>query len=201
MHVPNSGRLHELLTPRREVFLLPALKSKTKRKTKYTLVMSRYGAGYVSIEAAKANDLFEEALNAGVISEFASHRVVQREKRIGLSRVDFFLEDTSGANTYLEVKSVTLVVNETAMFPDAPTKRGRKHLRELIGLREKGISAATAFIILRPDAKFFSPNDQEDPEYKEILKEAFKAGVKIIAYECRVNREEIYVTDPVPVIL
>ncbi len=201
MHVPNSGRLQEILTPRREVFLFPAVKCDAKRKTEYTLVMSRYGAGYVSIEAAKANDFFEEALNSGVISEFASHRVVQREKRIGLSRVDFFLEDTSGAKTYLEVKSVTLVVNETAMFPDAPTKRGRKHLKELIGLREKGVNAATAFIIQRSDVKSFSPNGQEDPGYKEILKEAFNAGVKIIAYKCSVNREEIYVTDPVPVIL
>ena len=152
------------------------------------------------IEAAKANNIFEEALKSGVISEFASHRIIQREKRIGLSRVDFFLEDTSKMKTYLEVKSVTLVVNEIAMFPDAPTRRGRKHLKELIELRKKGIDAATAFIIQRSDAKFFTPNDQEDPEFKELLKEAFRMGVKIIAYKCMVNREEIYVTDPVPVL-
>lgn len=200
-HIPNSGRLNELLTPNREIFLLPADGTAATRKTGYTLVLSRYGAGLVSLEAAKANDLFEEALKSGIISEFSSAKILAREKRIGLSRIDFFLEDSKGSPVYLEVKSVSLVIDDTSLFPDAPTKRGVKHLRELIELSKSGEQCCVAFIVQRSDALRFSPNGEEDPEFAETLREAFDAGVRIIAYRCFTGMEEIYITDPVPVIL
>ena len=190
-----------MLTPNREVFLLPADRNNTQRKTKYTLVMSRYGAGLVSIEAAKANDLFEEALNNGIVSEFSSHKVSAREKRIGMSRIDFLLEDDEGIQSYLEVKSVSLVIDDTAFFPDAPTRRGVKHLKELIGIKKQGGNCGVAFVIQRPDAKRFSPNDEEDPEFGEVLREAFEEGVRIIAYKCFLSLEETYITRPIPVVL
>jgi len=201
IHIPNSGRLQELLTPQREVFLLHKGEGKIERKTNYTLVLTRYGSGYVSVESAKANDLFEEGLKTGVIMEFSSHNLVKREKRVGMSRIDFYMEDSRSIPTYIEVKSVTLVVDDTALFPDAPTSRGRKHLRELIDVKKKGNNAAIAFIIQRPDALNFSPNDAEDPGFGKLLREAFEKGVRIIAYRCSTNINEIYVTDPVPVLL
>lgn len=202
VHVPNSGRLQELFTPHREVFLLPADKETlNERKTRYTLVMTRYGPGYVSVESTKVNDLFREAMENRVINEFTNHRIIGREKRIGMSRIDFLLEDPGGTPVYLEVKSATLVIDNTALFPDAPTVRGSKHLGELITMKDKGFEAAVAFVITRGDAKRFSPNDREDPEFGLLLREAFNHGVEIIAYKCRVNLEEIYITGPVPVIL
>ncbi len=190
-----------MLTPNREVFLLPADGSAVVRKTKYSLVLSRYGAGLVSVESAKANDLFEEALKSGIISEFSSCKILKREKRIGMSRIDFLLEDSKGSPIYLEVKSVSLVVDETSLFPDAPTKRGVKHLRELIELSKRGEQCCVAFIIQRSDTVRFSPNDEEDREFAATLREAFDSGVKIIAYRCYTSMEEIYITDPIPVIL
>lgn len=190
-----------MLTPNREVFLLPADGSTAVRKTQYSLVLSRYGAGLVSVEAAKANDLFEEALKSGIISEFSCCKILSREKRIGMSRIDFLLEDPKGSPIYLEVKSVSLVVDETSLFPDAPTKRGVKHLKELIELSKRGEQCCVAFIIQRSDAIRFSPNEEEDPEFAEVLREAFDSGVKIIAYRCCTSMEEIYITDPVPVVL
>lgn len=201
VHVPNSGRLKELLTPQREVFLLPAKNSAVQRKTAYSLALSRYGSCYVSLEAAKANDLFEEAMTEGVITEFSSYKIIGREKRIGMSRIDFLLEDKNLKSLYVEVKSVTLVIDDTSMFPDAPTKRGAKHLKELIELKRKGSEAAVVFVIQRPDACRFSPNDYEDPQFGILLREAFKEGVRIIAYRCYIDLNEIYITKPVPIIL
>lgn len=200
-HIPNSGRLNELLMPNREVFLLPADGTAPVRKTQYSVVLSRYGAGLVSLEAAKANDLFEEALKSGVISEFSLCKILSREKRIGMSRIDFLLEDSKGSPIYLEVKSVSLVVDEISLFPDAPTRRGIKHLKELIELSKRGEQCCVAFIVQRSDSLRFSPNEEEDPEFARTLREAFDAGVKIIAYRCYTSMEEIYITDPIPVVL
>lgn len=201
VHVPNSGRLRELLIPDREVFLMEAKPSHILRKTRYTLVLSRFGSGYVSIEAAKANDLFEEALQEGRIHEFRNHRVAGREKRLGLSRLDFVLSNQAGDPVYVEVKSVSLAVDGVAYFPDAPTARGRKHVSELISQCRKGIPTAVVFVIQRPDVESFSPNDKEDPKFGEILRVAFKEGIKILAYRCRIDTKQNAISDPVPVSL
>lgn len=201
VHLPNSGRLKELLTPNREVFLVKAPPGRTNRKTEYSLALVRYGTGYVSINAARANKLFEEALEEGKIFEFGNFRVKAREKRVGLSRIDFVLEGKSGQTVYAEVKSVTLVVDGRALFPDAPTVRGRKHLNELIDQQKAGNQSAVVFVVQRSDAQSFSPNDREDREFGEILRQAFESGVNLLAYRCRVTPQQSYITDPVPIVL
>lgn len=201
VHVPNSGRLNELLIPNREVFLLPAGPQKTPRRTEYTLVLSRFGSGYVSVEAAKANDLFMEALEEGRIHEFKNCRIAGREKRIGLSRLDFILEDPAGKPIYTEVKSVSLVSDGIALFPDAPTERGRKHIKELTAQHRKGINGAVVFVIQRQDAVSFSPNDAEDPAFGAVLRQAFAEGIKVLAYRCRIDTQINRITDAVPVVL
>ncbi len=201
VHVPNSGRLGELLIPNREVFLSQAPPGNKARKTSYTLVLSRFGSGYVSLEAAKANRLFEEALNDGIITEFARWRIAGREKRLGMSRIDFVLEDPGEKRVFTEIKSVSLVTDGVARFPDAPTSRGCRHLRELIDHCRKGEQGAVVFIVQRSDAVSFSPNEEEDPAFARLLREAFEEGIKILAYRCRIDTLVNQVTDPVPVIL
>lgn len=201
VHVPNSGRLRELLIPNREVFLKKAPEGSVTRKTKYTLVLSRFGSGYVSIEAAKANRLFEEALINGSIIEFMGYKVNAREKRLGMSRLDFVLESPAGEKVYTEVKSVTLVKDGVAYFPDAPTSRGVKHVKELIEQKKKGSPTAVVFIIQRNDAYNFSPNDKEDQDFGNVIREAFQQGIQLLAYRCKINTKVNYVTDPIPVVL
>jgi sugar fermentation stimulation protein A len=201
VHVPNSGRLGELLIPNREVFLLEGKASGPPRKTRYTMVLSRFGSGYVSVEAAGANHLFEEALGEGRLTELKKLKLVRREKRVGLSRLDFVLEDEEGRPVYVEVKSVSLVEDGRALFPDAPTARGSKHIEELIAQCRKGISTGVVFVIQRSDARSFSPNDRDDPRFGQVLRRAFKEGVKLMAYRCEVNTRECRITDPVPVVL
>jgi sugar fermentation stimulation protein A len=201
VHVPNSGRLGEILIPDREVFLLPSTGVEAGRKTNFTLVMARYGSGYVSLEAAKANDLFQEALAEGKIYEFRNFRIKTREKRLGMSRIDFLLEGKNGSEIFTEVKSVSLAANRRALFPDSPTIRGQKHLEELIRECKKGKQAAVVFVVQREDADCFSPNDQEDPQFGKILRQAFSEGVKILGYRCRIDLFDNSISDPIPVLL
>jgi sugar fermentation stimulation protein A len=201
VHVPNSGRLGEILIPDREVFLLPAEGAGAERKTGYTLAMARYGAGYVSLEAAKANDLFFEALAERKIYEFRNFKVKGREKRLGMSRIDFLLEGKDGSEIYAEVKSVSLVIDRLALFPDSPTIRGRKHVEELIRECKKGRRSAVVFVVQREDADCFSPNDAEDPEFGKSLRKAFGEGIKILAYRCRIDLFDNSISDPIPVLL
>lgn len=203
VHVPNSGRLSEILTPGREVYLLPAggRTRNENRKTEFSMALARYGTGYVSINSALANDLFEEAFRRGAMSEFDRYEIIGREKRIGMSRIDFLLQNPEGVPTYLEIKSVSLVAEGRGLFPDAPTSRGVKHVKELMEAVEKGCRGAVVFVVQRQDVNCFSPNHDEDPEFGQILKSAFHGGIAVSAYKCHLDPEEIYITDPIPVIL
>jgi sugar fermentation stimulation protein A len=203
VHVPNSGRLKELLTEGNRVFITPAGDSNPKRKTGYTLILAAHKTeeNLVCVHSVNANDLFEEAINGGIIKELNGYTVAAREKTIGKSRMDFILKDPAGKDVYTEIKSVSLAQGDKALFPDAPTERGSKHLKELIRLKQEGLESAVVFIIQRQDVKSFSPYDQQDPIFGSLLREACKTGVRILAYRCIVNQFEIKVDAKVPVIL
>jgi sugar fermentation stimulation protein A len=208
-HVANSGRLEELFTPGRPVWLMPA--SDTKRKTSYDLKLVDYEGILVSVDAHLPNPLFAEALAKGMISGFdypspePSSRsktlaLIEAEVTRGNSRLDFRLSG-AGEVWWVETKSVTLVNGGTARFPDAPTERGRKHLEELMDIVAQGERAAVVFIVQRCDAERFSANQAADPAFASGLIRAAEAGVSVRAFTCQVSQAEIFISDEIQVVL
>jgi sugar fermentation stimulation protein A len=196
-HVPNSGRLEELLTPGRPVWLAPA--GSPERKTAYDLKLVEFESVLVSVDARLPNPLFAEALAKGSISGFA-YPTVKPEVVRGSSRLDFRLSGPDGI-CWVETKSVTLVRDGTALFPDAPTERGRKHLRELMDIVSSGERAAVVFVVQRPDALRFSANRETDPEFADTLRRAAGVGVSVRAFTCEVSLAEILIGSEVPLVL
>jgi len=196
-HVPNSGRLLELFTPGRAIWLAPA--TAPNRKTAYDLKLVEYASVLVSVDARSPNPLFAEALAAGRLPEFP-YPDVQPEVQHGDSRFDFRLSGPQGT-CWVETKSVTLVENGLAQFPDAPTSRGRKHLLGLRAACLAGDQAAVIFIIQRPDAHRFVPYQETDPEFAEALVQAAAAGVAVRAFTCQVSQSQITIAAEIPVTL
>jgi sugar fermentation stimulation protein A len=196
-HVPNSGRLAELFTPNRPVWLAPA--AAPHRKTAFDLKLVQVGSNLVSVDARLPNPLFAEAIEAGLLPGF-DFPLIEREVTWGHSRLDFRLSDLAGV-CWVETKSVTLVENGVALFPDVPTGRGRRHLHELIDLRRLGHRAAVVFVIQRLDAPGLAPHEQADPEFAAMLRQAVEAGVEARAFACRVTLDSIAIAGEVPVLL
>ncbi len=198
-HVPNSGRMGELLVPGFRVLLAPA-PQRTSRKTSFDLALVDTGRALSSADARLPNKLVAEALKRRRLPQFADYPVARGEQVFGESRLDFLLEGPEG-KCYVETKSVTLVEDGVGLFPDAPTIRGVKHLRSLMAAREEGHQAAVVFVIQRADAEAFAPHDVADPLLGETLREAHDAGVMVWSYRCDVTERSIELADAVPVIL
>lgn len=199
VHVPNSGRLRELFQPGNRVFLTPAPPSAT-RKTQYDLSLVDLGHCLVSADARVATALAYEWLQQRLLPEFQGYRDVLREQTFEDSRLDLLLLG-GGAKHYVEVKSATLLDSDIAMFPDAPTIRGQKHVRSLASAVAQGHRASVLFVVQRPDATSFTPNDAGDPAFGVALRQAHAAGVNVYACSCRLTLEEITLDKRLPVIL
>lgn len=197
-HCPNSGSMMGCNVPGREVLLSPA--DNPKRKTRYTWELIHLPSTWVGINTLTANRLVAEAAGAKSIPELGPFDKLLREVKLGHSRIDFCLV-RGGVSLFLEVKNVTLVEGGTALFPDAPTARGRKHLQELIDAIGSGHRSAMFYVVQREDADRFSPAAHIDPAYAQALHRAHEAGVNIVAYRARVSPEEIYLDTPLPVVL
>jgi len=198
-HLPNSGRLRELLVPGRCVLLAAA--QAPGRLTPYDLLMVDLDGTLVSIDARMPSRLLYEALRVGRLEEFAGYAEVRREVTYGQSRLDLVLEGgADGGRCFIEAKSVTLVEDGVALFPDAPTQRGRRHLRELARARAEGHRAAVVFVVQRDDAISSSPHDEADPAFGQALREAAQAGVEVYAYKCRVSEREVTLDAPLPMV-
>ncbi len=199
-HVPNSGRLHDLFVPGRPVWLQRA--ARPGRKTPYDLVLVELPTTLVSVDARLPNRLFREALHAGRFADWLdSSRVwqVRAEPAFARGRLDFCLYDPErGQRVWIETKSVTLVEAGLALFPDAPTARGRRHLAELAQRVAAGDRAAVVFIVQRADAQAFAAHPTADPAFAEALQRAAAAGVEVYAYACRVTRQHISIQRPLP---
>ena len=197
-HIPNSGRLTELLSPGRPVLLAEA--GSRNRVTDYDLLMVSLPHTLVSIDARLPNSLFYEALQAGALPDFGGYPAVRREVTHGDSRLDFLLEaDGEKRPCLIEVKSVTLVHDGVGYFPDAVTKRGARHLGELRRASLDGKRAALVFVIQRDDAQALAPHDESDPYFGEVVRDVVADGVEAYAYTCRVRREEVVLGERVPV--
>ncbi|KZX13093.1 DNA/RNA nuclease SfsA [Methanobrevibacter curvatus] len=182
-HVPNTGRCKELLTPNTIVYLLPS--DNPNRKTKYSLHFVENRGYLVSIYSSQANEIVYEAIKAKKIKELNGYNNIKKEKTVGNSRIDLFLEDEKKKHPdcYIEVKGVTLVKDKTAIFPDAPTERGKKHLEELIELKRQGFRAIVFFLIQHPLGNSFKPNWETDLNFSKMLQIAEKEGVEILVYK------------------
>lgn len=200
-HIPNSGRLGELFTPGAAVWVAP-FADLTGRKTACHLALVEYASTLVSVDARLPNRLAAEALSAGRLAPLVGYATVRPEARIGASRLDFLLSDGPDAaqpRCWLEVKSVTLVEDGLALFPDAPTTRGIKHLEELAALRRAGERVAVGFVVQRSDAVRFAPHPTADPIFAAALRRVQGEGVEVYAWRCLVNHNAIELTDPLPV--
>jgi len=195
--IPNPGRMEELLHPDARVYMLE--KGSPNRKTGFDLVLVDLAGTLVSIDSRIPNKVVAEAVEAGLLREFGGMRIAKREPVFEDSRLDFRL---AGAQTsmMLEVKSCTLVENGTALFPDAPTERGRRHIRALMRALKAG-RAAVLFLVQRSDAGSFKPNEETDPRFARTLKEATDLGVEVYAYNSRVTFKGVTINRRLPVML
>jgi len=181
VHVKNTGRLRELLVPGAEVLL--SYSDAPGRKTAYDLRCVRSGDGdWVCIDSQLPN-----ALAADYLPQLLPGlQWLRAEQRYGESRFDFAFETADGPG-FAEVKGVTLLRDGVAMFPDAPTERGARHLRELTAARAAGYQALVLFIIQRKGARCLRPNVETHPDFAAALRDAAAAGVYICAVDCRVD--------------
>jgi len=193
-HLPNSGRLKELLQPGTPAYLAP--RTGPGRKTAYDLILVRLERTLASADARLPNALVAEALRDGRLPQFRGYPHIHPEARYGDSRCDFLLEGPAG-RLLLETKSVTWVEGGFALFPDAPTERGRRHLQALREARRQGLAAALIFVIQREDARAFRPCYRCDPIFGQALREAAAEGVAIYAYRCRLSLTEIAMVEAV----
>ena len=176
--IPNPGRMHELMVPGYEVFIRE--NKGRHRKTDYDLIGLEYNGVLVSIDSNLPNRFIKKLLNNHELPFFKGYEQVLPEPRAYEGRFDFQLIGPSGT-TFIEVKSCTLIVEGRAIFPDAPTTRGARHLRHLAASLYDGTAsrAAVLFVIQRPDAHVFSPNDPTDPVFGDALRYAYSKGVEI----------------------
>ena len=195
-HVKNTGRCRELLVPGTPVFLEKC--SNPNRKTQYDLIAVKKGNRLINMDSQIPNKVVEEWLLKGNL--FGEGAVVKREVTYGNSRFDLYIE-TPDKKCFMEIKGVTLEEDGVVRFPDAPTQRGVKHVKELCRCIEDGYQAYIMFVIQMEDVRYFEPNEATHPEFGEALREAQKAGVHILAYACDVRKDLINLSKPVRVYL
>ena len=209
VHVKNTGRCRELLVPGCTVYLEGG--SNPQRKTKFDLVaVEKVRAGrpslLINMDSQAPNKVFGEWMAAGHGAELGLPKpaLLRPETTWGNSRFDFYWEESCGSpeaarKGFVEVKGCTLEEDGLALFPDAPTERGVKHLRELIACHEAGYEAAVCIVIQMEGMTAFSPNDRTHPEFGAALREAHRAGVKVLAVECAVTPGSLTMTRPVKI--
>ncbi len=194
VHVKNTGRCRELLVPGATVYLEKS--SNPNRKTSYDLVTVETPFGLVNMDAAAPNQVAGELLRAGAI--LSSPTLVQPEVRFGASRLDFYAENDR-QRLFVEVKGVTLRQGEWAVFPDAPTVRGAKHMGELVQAVAQGYRAMALLIVQMGGCTAFRPNRETDPAFCRALRDARAAGVEVRAVDCRVTPNTVTANRELPV--
>ena len=195
-HCTNSGSMKSCLENGAEVYLTPV--TDPKRRTKFTWEMIKINGSWVGINTANPNKLAFEAISAGQISELSGYTNVKREVVFGDSRFDIFAENETG-KCFVEVKNVSLKEGNYALFPDAVTTRGQKHLKTLMEVKAHGLRAVMLYIVQRIDVEVFAPAMEIDPEYAKVLKQAVNAGVEVIVLQVEITPEGIYIKKKLPV--
>lgn len=198
VHVKNTGRCREILKTGTSVILE---KSKNPhRKTAYSLISAYKEGLLINIDSQVPNKVVYDAIIEGRTKEFQYIKTLKREAVFGNSRFDLYFE-TRNDKGFIEVKGVTLENNGIAMFPDAPTKRGTKHVNELIKAHKLGYTCFIFFLIQMRGVSCFTPNISTDPDFSSALSAAKKAGVGILAYDSIVTENSITIGEPVETVI
>lgn len=190
-HCPNSGSMKGNALVGSPVWLkdFGADHLEQGRKLRYKWVMVESDGVRVVVDTHSANAIVGAALREGKIAELKEYTVVQPEKKVGASRIDFYLPGSPDA--YVEVKSVSMGVDGDGAFPDAVTERGQKHIRELMALKKQGHRAVLFFLLVREEGKSVRIAAEIDPEYDRLLKQAIAEGVEVLAYGIEIIGSEI----------
>lgn len=194
-HVKNTGRCKELLLPGAEVYLEKS--GNPNRKTAYDLVGVKKGKVLINMDSQAPNQAVKEWLEKEVY--FKNITYLKPEYKYGNSRVDFYLETAEERKIFIEVKGVTLEEEGVARFPDAPTLRGIKHMKELEQAVQQGYEAYILFVIQMKGIKWFEPNDRTHLEFGDTLRQVAKNGVGVLAYDCSITKESMELDMPVEV--
>ena len=193
VHVKNTGRCRELLPTGAKVWCEKS--DNPTRKTAYDLISVEKGDRIINMDSQAPNVAAKQWLEAGGLGKLVN---LKAESRHGDSRFDFsFVKD--GVPCFLEVKGVTLETEGVCAFPDAPTVRGAKHLRELAQLKSAGFGAYILFVIQMADVKHLHPNDITDPAFGKALREAAEADVEVLAMDCAVTPDSMEIRSPVEI--
>lgn len=196
-HVKNTGRCKELLVPGAEIMVQMA--ENPNRKTSCDLISVWKGERLINMDSQIPNKVFAQwAADSGFFPKLS---LLRPEKVYGNSRFDFYAEYGEKEQAYIEVKGVTLEEDGIVLFPDAPTQRGLKHLRELAACREEGYNALVVFIVQMNGVRYFTPNKRTDPEFATALSAAKAAGVQLLALSCNVTEDSIESIGEVPILL
>ena len=187
-HCTNSGSMKSCLENGAEVFL--TFSGDPKRKTRYTWEMIKINGDWVGINTGHPNKLAFDAISQNQIPGLPGYTFVKREVKFEDSRFDIYAENDS-EKCFVEVKNVTLKEGKYALFPDAITTRGQKHLRTLINAKKSGMRAVMLFIVQRSDVEIFSPAEEIDPAYAQALRDAVTAGVEVIVMQAKVTPQEM----------
>jgi sugar fermentation stimulation protein A len=194
-HCTNSGSMKSCLEDDAEVYLSPV--NDPKRKTKFTWEMIKINGDWVGINTGNPNKLAFEAVSNNKIDKLKGYTEVKREVKFGDSRFDVMAKNEK-ETCFIEVKNVTLKEGDYALFPDAVTTRGKKHLETLIKVKEQGMRAVMLYIIQRTDVKIFAPAFDIDPEYSKTLQKAVDRGVEVIPMQAKVTPQKIELIKELP---
>ena len=195
-HCPNTGTMLSCSAPGSAVCL--SISDNPKRKYPHTLEMVQDNDTWVGVNTSLTNKLVAEAITEGRIPEFANADNVKAEvKTSSKSRLDLLISQHDQL-TYVEIKNCSLAVDGCAMFPDAVTARGTKHLNELVRLKKEGFDSCIFFLVQRMDADKFRPAAQIDPVYGQTIIQALAAGVQVLVYQAKVSPTGIEVVRSLP---
>ena len=189
-HCPNTGSMEGCSDPGRDVYL--SVHNRPERKLKYTWELIQMPTSLVGINTNVPNRLVFESLRHRAIHGFKGYDQVQSEVNIGnASRIDIVLSKGAAKRYFIEIKNCTLVEKNTALFPDAVTLRGRKHLEELQRLAAEGHRCVMFYLVQRMDAKRFRPATHIDPDYSRELQKAVRNGIQLLAFDVHIDMERI----------
>lgn len=196
VHIKNTGRLIEVLKPGATVALEPS--NNPKRVTRYSIIAAKKEEKWVNIDSQVPNSVVYEALKKGKLMQFVGVTDIKREVRYESSRFDlFYYRDKIPG--FIEVKGVTLEQDGVAMFPDAPTSRGTRHVNTLIQAKDEGFEATILFIVQMGGCHLFTPYKDMDIAFYQMLKEAAVKGVQLLAYDCEVTESTIQLNNQIPI--
>lgn len=194
VHVKNTGRCRELLREGTKVFL--EKNDDPRRRTAYDLVAVNKDGRLINMDSQAPNRAVEEWLRGGTL--FPDLSFLRPETTYGNSRFDFYIE-AGERRIFMEVKGVTLEEDGVVSFPDAPSERAVKHVQELIAAKQAGYEAYLLFVVQMEKVRCFVPNRRMQPAFAEVLEEAERAGVKLLAYDCRVLPDAMELHAPVEI--